>query len=95
MSTKVLEDHIADSMEEVMQPYTASDEYRITKENIAQQMTDFRVGLSQSQQVKFNLLMDMVNNADAEFATKAYVFGTVNGISLRGEVLGDKKQIIV
>ena len=83
----VLENCIADSMEESMQPYISSDEYQIPRAAINQKLVDFRNGLTETQQKEFNLLMNMMNDAHAEFASKAYVYGAVNGIALREQVL--------
>ena len=83
----VLENCIADSMEESMQPYISSDEYQIPRAAINQKLVDFRNGLTETQQKEFNLLMNMMNDAHAEFASKAYVYGAVNGIALRDQVM--------
>lgn len=82
-----LENCIADSMEESMQPYISSDEYQVPKATINQKIVDFRNGLTEAQQREFNLLMNMMNDAHADYAAKAYVFGAVNGIALREQVL--------
>ncbi len=82
-----LENGIADSMEETMQPYIMSDEYQKPKAAINKKMVEFREGLSVAQQKDFNRLMDMMNDAHAEYASKAFVFGTVNGIALREKIL--------
>ena len=82
-----LENSIADSMEESMQPYISSDEYQLPKAAINQKIVEFRNGLTEAQQKEFNLLMNMMNDAHAEFASKAYVYGAVNGIALREQVL--------
>ncbi len=50
-------------------------------------IVEFRNGLTEAQQKDFNLLMNMMNDAHAEFASKAYVYGAVNGIALREQVL--------
>ncbi len=90
MKTNVIEDYLADSMDEVMHPYTDSDDYKATREKISNSMREFKSGLSQAQQKKFNRLMDMVNDADAQFASKAFVYGAVNGIALREQILDNK-----
>ncbi len=82
-----LENGIADSMEESLQPYILSDEYQAQKTDINQKMVEFRKGLNEAQQKEFNQLMDMLNDAHADYATKAFVFGAVNGIALREQVL--------
>ena len=82
-----LENSIADSMEESMQPYISSDEYQLPKAAINQKMTQFRNGLTETQQKEFNLLINMIDDAHAEFSSKAYVYGAVNGIALREQVL--------
>ena len=82
-----LESYIADSMEESMQPYINSEEYQTCKATVNTKLVAFRSGLNAAQQKEFNLLMDMMNNAHAEFASKAFVYGTVNGIALREQVL--------
>lgn len=82
-----LENNIADSMEESMQPYINSEEYQSSKAAINTKLVDFRSGLNPAQQREFNLLMDMMNDAHAEFASKAFVCGAVNGIALRDQVL--------
>lgn len=90
MKTNVIEDYLVDSMDEVMHPYTDSDDYKATREAISNSMREFKSGLSQAQQKKFNRLMDMVNDADAQFASKAFVYGAVNGIALREQILDNK-----
>lgn len=85
--TTALESYIADSMEESMQPYINSEEYQTSKAAINTKLVDFRSGLNPAQQKEFNLLMDMMNDAHAEFAAKAFVTGAVNGIALREQVL--------
>jgi len=82
-----LEAYLADSMEETMQPYTLSDEYKESRTAINKAINTFRSTLSDTQKADFNRLMDMVNNADAEYSSKAYVFGVVNGITLRDGTL--------
>ncbi len=82
-----LENNIADSMEESMQPYISSEEYQTSKAAINTTLVKFRSCLNAAQQREFNLLMDMMNNAHAEFASKAFVYGAVNGIALREQVL--------
>ena len=62
-----LENSIADSMEESMQPYISSDEYQLPKAAINQKIVEFRNGLTEAQQKDFNLLMNMMNDAHAEF----------------------------
>ena len=81
------ENSIADSMEESMQPYISSDEYQKPKAAINQKIAEFRNGLTEVQQREFNLLMNMMNDAHAEFASKASVYGAENGIALREQVL--------
>lgn len=85
--TTVLENYIADSMEESMQPYIDSEEYQSSKDAINTKIVNFRSGLNPAQQKEFNLLMDMINDADAEFSAKAFVIGAVNGIALREQVI--------
>ena len=87
MKTNVIEDYLADSMDEVMRPYTESDDYKTTRETLSNIMRKFRSELSQAQQREFNHLMDMINDADAKFASKAFVCGAVNGIALREQIL--------
>lgn len=85
--TTALESYIADSMEESMQPYINSEGYQASRAAINTKIVDFRSGLNPAQQREFNLLMDMMNDAHAEFASKAFVTGAVNGIALREQVL--------
>ena len=59
-----LENGIADSMEESLQPYILSDEYQAQKTDINQKMVEFRKGLNEAQQKEFNQLMDMLNDVD-------------------------------
>ena len=54
-----LENSIADSMEESMQPYISSDEYQLPKAAINQKIVEFRNSLTEAQQKEFNLLMNM------------------------------------
>jgi len=70
-----------------MQTYIQSDEYQTQKNAINQKMVEFHKGLSEAQQKEFNQLINMIDDAHAEFVEKAYVYGVVNGIALREQVL--------
>ncbi len=82
-----LENCIADSMEESMQPYIRSDEYQKPKAAINQKIIAFRKGLSEAQQKEFNQIIDSMDDVHAKFTSKAYVYGVVNGIALREQIL--------
>lgn len=88
----VLENYIADSMDEAMQPYLLTDEYTVPRAAISQKLANFRATLGEAQQREFNLLMDMINNADVAFALKAYVYGAVNSMALGKQVLEPQKS---
>ena len=83
----ILSSYLEESMEEAMQPYTSSDEYKKPRTEINSRIDAFRSTLTEDQKKVFNSLLNDMNNAHAAFATKAYVTGAVNGIALREEVL--------
>ena len=78
---------LEDSMEDAMQPYTSSDEYKAPRTAINNKIKDFRNTLTEDQKKAFNSLMDDMNNSHAAFASKAYVYGAMNGIALREEAM--------
>ena len=82
-----LECYIADSMEETMRSFTESEEYMAPRAAINKMIAEVRAELNPEMQKSFNTLMDMMNNAHADFAAKAYTYGVVNGIALREQVM--------
>lgn len=85
-----LESCLIDSMEEGMESYTSSAEYRESRKAIADAIAVFRSTLNEGQAKEFRRLMDMVSSADAEFSQKAYVAGFVGYAELRDSFVKNK-----
>lgn len=82
----ILENYIADSIDESMKDYINSEEYRDEHRKISEKTAAFRAALSPEMKIEFNMLMNDIDNFDSAFASKAYVTGTVNGIALREKI---------
>lgn len=82
-----LEECIKDALEESMQAYIHSEKYQEQKQEINDLITDFRGSLSESQKVKFNVILDAMSNQNSMFASEAYMHGVVEGIALHGKVI--------
>jgi len=82
----ILENYIADSIDESMKDYINSKEYRDERRKISEKTAAFRAALSLEMKIEFNILMNDIDNFDSAFASKAYVTGTVNGIALREKI---------
>lgn len=82
-----LEECIKDALEESMQAYVLSEKYQEQKQGINDMITDFRGSLSESQKVKFNVILDAMSNQNSMFASEAYMHGVVEGIALHGKVI--------
>lgn len=84
-----LEECIKDALEESMQAYIHSEKYQEQKQEINDLITDFRGSLSESQQAKFNAILDAMSNQNSMFASEAYMHGVVEGIALHGKVISE------
>ena len=87
-----LEECIKDALEESMQAYVLSEKYQEQKQGINDMITDFRGGLSESQKVKFNVILDAMSNQNSMFASEAYMHGVVEGIALHGKVITELEK---
>ena len=83
----MLADYISDSMEETMQPYTDSDEFKQSRKTINEKIASFRSSIPEPLQHDFIDLLNMIDNANAEYVEKAYITGVVYGVRLRDEVI--------
>lgn len=83
----MLADYISDSMEETMQPYTSSDNFLQSRKEINERISALRSTIPEPQQCELNKLLNMIDNANAEYVAKAYTTGVVYGIRLRDEVI--------
>lgn len=87
-----LEECIKDALEESMQAYVLSEKYQEQKQGINDMITDFRGSLSESQKVKFNVILDAMSNQNSMFASEAYMHGVVEGIALHGKVITEQEK---
>lgn len=51
-------------------------------------MKTFRAGLRDIQQQQFNEIIDAISDDNSKLASEAYMHGAVEGIALRGKVIG-------
>lgn len=84
-----LEECIKDALEESMQAYIHSEKYQEQKQVVDDLLIDFRCGLNEEQQKKFNVLLDAMSNLNSMFASEAYMRGVVEGIALHGKVISE------
>lgn len=82
-----LEECIMDSIDVTMKNYIESEEYKTQRTEINTMLTELRSELNPEQQNRLNKLVDAINVSDGKFASKAYVTGVVNGITLREKTL--------
>ncbi len=82
-----LEECIMDSIDVTMKNYIESEEYKTQRTEINTMLTELRSELTPEQQIRLNKLVDAINISDGKFASKAYVTGVVNGITLREKTL--------
>lgn len=80
-------DYIEDSMEDAMQSYAQTEEYRTRAHEIAESISAFHASLPENRQQEFLLLIDRINTADADMVVKAYHTAFAKGICFRAEIL--------
>ena len=83
----MLADYISDSMEETMQPYTESAEFKQSRMVINEKIASLRSAIPEPLQWELNSLLNMIDNANTEYVEKAYTTGVVYGVRLRDEVI--------
>lgn len=82
------ESFIEETMDEAMEPYTGSDEYKIGRSDINKKITKFCDSLtSETQRAEFLQLIDLINTADADFSVNAYINGFKTGRAFEGHDL--------
>ena len=82
----IFEDYFVETMEEAMISYTKTEAYRSRRTAVNTRIAEFRSALSDEQKKEFNVILNMINEADADFAVKAYLTGAENGMALKKEV---------
>lgn len=88
----IISEYIADSIDEAMVDYTASEEYKQEQAETNKAIELFRNTLSESQKVAFNNLIDRLSLSHGHFASNAYVAGVVQGMSLKNEFIPAPNQ---
>lgn len=81
-----LEENIADSIDEAMQEYLVSPEYKELQKETDCKINAFKEMLTPEQCSALNIVLDTISNEHAAFTDKAYVTGVVYGIALREEI---------
>ena len=82
------DEYIAGSMEEALEPYATSAEYREQTSSINAEMRNFRNTLTSKDQIEqFNKLMDRINMAHGDFTCKAYEAGFKEAFYYQEQVL--------
>ena len=74
----MIEDFLPD-MEDTMQSYVESNEYRLRQRTIKEAILTFRSMLPEYQHSAFNRLIDMINDADSIYSKEAYRTGFALG----------------
>lgn len=80
-------DYIEDSMEEAMQSYAQTEEYKEQAHEIAESISAFHASLPKQLQPDFLLLIDRINTAEADMVVKAYHTAFARGMCFRAEIL--------
>ena len=84
--TTVLESYIADSMDESMQPYIESDEYKEANWEFNKMFREFLQELSPEQQKKLIRLMNARGDLESALAGEALCRGIIHGIELHQDI---------
>ena len=84
---KSLEDYLADSFDDIMQPFYESDEYKTKHTKNNKFIAEFRAMLPEELRAQLDQIMDSISNEYADVASKAFEYGAKNGIALREQII--------
>ena len=77
--------YIVDSMDETMQSYYQTEEYRNRQEAINRRLSKFRAAISEAHRAELNELIDMISADHTETVVKAYRTAFAQGVCFRDE----------
>ena len=83
-----LEECIKDAFDASLEEYMKSKDYIAERQRTTEKLKTFRAGLSDIQQQQFNEIIDAISDDNSKLASEAYMQGVVEGIALRGKVIG-------
>ena len=86
--TLELEECIKDAFDASLEEYMKSKDYIAERQKTTEKLKTFRAGLSDIQQQQFNEIIDAISDDNSKLASEAYMHGVVEGIALRGKVIG-------
>ena len=79
---------IKDAFDASLEEYMKSKDYIAERQKTTEKLKTFRAGLSDIQQQQFNEIIDAISDDNSKLASEAYMHGVVEGIALRGKVIG-------
>ena len=79
---------IKDAFDASLEEYMKSKDYISEKQRTTEKLKTFRAGLSDIQQQQVNEIIDAISDDNSKLASEAYMHGVVEGIALRGKVIG-------
>lgn len=83
-----LEECIKDAFDASLEEYMKSKDYISERQRTTEKLKTFRAGLSDIQQQQFNEIIDAISDDNSKLASETYMHGVVEGIALRGKVIG-------
>lgn len=83
-----LEECIKDAFDASLEEYMKSKDYIAERQKTTEKLKTFRAGLSDIQKQQFNEIIDAISDENSKLASEAYMHGVVEGIALRGKVIG-------
>lgn len=86
--TLELEECIKDAFDASLEEYMKSKDYISERQRTTEKLKNFRAGLSDIQQQQFNEIIYAISDDNSKLASEAYMHGVVEGIALRGKVIG-------
>lgn len=83
-----LEECIKDAFDASLEEYMKSKDYIAERQKTTEKLKTFRAGLSDIQKQQFNEIIDAISDENSKLASEVYMHGVVEGIALRGKVIG-------
>lgn len=83
-----LEECIKDAFDVFLEEYMKAKDYIAERQKTTEKLKSFRAGLSDIQKKQFNEIIDTISDDNSKLASEAYMHGVVEGIVLRGKVIG-------
>ena len=85
-----IEDYLADSFDDVMQPFYESDGYTTRHAKNTTSIAEFKEMLPEEFRAQFDQITDSISNQYAYVASKAFEYGAKNGMALREQIINSQ-----